>query len=515
MQSRDFESVTSLLADTVLAYAGTGTDKAVAGKTVVTRSEGFSYTVAASGATDQHVTTAGGVKLYVIPGMVGFSITAFGAVGGDVTKDRPALLAALAAAAEVSSFCKTVFLPDNTYHAYDIEVPGGVSLVGQSRAAAGIFVPDGTNPSYIIKPARTSVTIKNLTLDGNWDNNTTGTGIDCSAATVDDPVHFLTIKDLFIKKCPEVGIDLIYGNMTEITNISITRCDIGYRQSRCVHVGFYNVDIAKFLTAGVVMQASPVRNQLHWFGGFMEETLVETAAPVIGVSFFKLINMRNFDSLLVEGVSLYGHSYNGDTNLATSTGFAGNALGNLDIVGVHIVDPLFVDNIKFVNVEMRDIQTPSKYTGLVPDEIGNVDLTGVYRHDNTGNFLSQYGVLTEDSYSVNFISDALDLAFGSTRVLYPVEARNCRVEKAALLITESISGSAGAARFGNNSSVGAFGANMTIASPLAVGEVVDLTQDVGWGGAYNGTTARFIRFDMQTPVGTAGKAKLAINATVF
>jgi hypothetical protein len=66
MQSRDFESVTSLLADTVLAYAGTGTEKAVAGNTVVTRSEGFSYAVAASGASDQHVTTAGGVKLYVV-----------------------------------------------------------------------------------------------------------------------------------------------------------------------------------------------------------------------------------------------------------------------------------------------------------------------------------------------------------------------------------------------------------------------------------------------------------------
>ena len=71
MQSRDFESVTSLLADTVLAYAGTGTEKAVVGDTVVTRSEGFSYEVAAAGAADVYLTTAGGVKLYVLPGANG------------------------------------------------------------------------------------------------------------------------------------------------------------------------------------------------------------------------------------------------------------------------------------------------------------------------------------------------------------------------------------------------------------------------------------------------------------
>jgi hypothetical protein len=96
MQSRDFESVTSLLADTTLAYAGTGTEKAVAGNTVVTRSEGFSYTVAASGATDQHVTTAGGVKLYVLAGESGFNVKAFGAVGDGVTNDTAAFVKAIA-----------------------------------------------------------------------------------------------------------------------------------------------------------------------------------------------------------------------------------------------------------------------------------------------------------------------------------------------------------------------------------------------------------------------------------
>jgi hypothetical protein len=110
MQSRDFDSVTSLLADTVLAYAGTGTEKAVAGDTVVTRSEGFSYTVAASGAADEHVTTAGGVKLYVLPGADGaHNVLAFGAVGDGVVNDTAAIQTA------IDSGASTLVYPDGTY----------------------------------------------------------------------------------------------------------------------------------------------------------------------------------------------------------------------------------------------------------------------------------------------------------------------------------------------------------------------------------------------------------------
>jgi hypothetical protein len=130
MQSRDFESVTSLLADTVLDYAGTGTDKAVAGKTVVTRTEGFSYTVAASGATDQHVTTAGGVKLYVVSDP---NVKAFGAVGDGVVDDTVSIQTALDA-----SEGRTVFFPKGVYNlTSSIYSPAntaeyGLALVGDS-----------------------------------------------------------------------------------------------------------------------------------------------------------------------------------------------------------------------------------------------------------------------------------------------------------------------------------------------------------------------------------------------
>ena len=73
-------TVPSLIADTVLSYtAGPGKTVVAVGSYVTTRAEGFAYQVAASGAVDQHVTTAGGVKLYVLPGKSGYDIRAFGA----------------------------------------------------------------------------------------------------------------------------------------------------------------------------------------------------------------------------------------------------------------------------------------------------------------------------------------------------------------------------------------------------------------------------------------------------
>ena len=57
--------VATLLADTQFTYASgvPNTTQVVAGDILRTLEEGFAYEVAASGATDQHVTTAGGVKL--------------------------------------------------------------------------------------------------------------------------------------------------------------------------------------------------------------------------------------------------------------------------------------------------------------------------------------------------------------------------------------------------------------------------------------------------------------------
>ena len=65
------DDVAAIKLDETLSY-GPGASGVAEGDYVRTRAEGFSYQVAASGATDHHLTTAGGVKLKVLPGEDGY-----------------------------------------------------------------------------------------------------------------------------------------------------------------------------------------------------------------------------------------------------------------------------------------------------------------------------------------------------------------------------------------------------------------------------------------------------------
>ena len=81
-----FNDITSLLTS---AFTGFAT-----GQIIRTRKEGFSYAVAASGASDHDLTTTGGIKLYVQDRSV--SPLAFGAKGDGVTNDVAAINKCLA-----------------------------------------------------------------------------------------------------------------------------------------------------------------------------------------------------------------------------------------------------------------------------------------------------------------------------------------------------------------------------------------------------------------------------------
>lgn len=67
--NKRFKTVAALLADTTMGYAGSGA-AVIVGSGDIVEAGGTRYQVGASGAADHHVTTAGGVKLYVIRGQV-------------------------------------------------------------------------------------------------------------------------------------------------------------------------------------------------------------------------------------------------------------------------------------------------------------------------------------------------------------------------------------------------------------------------------------------------------------
>ncbi|RWD26603.1 MAG: hypothetical protein EOS22_15695 [Mesorhizobium sp.] len=119
--SHSFATVAACLADTMLCYSeGIGRVQIRAGEIV--EAQGFHYQVAASVAGDQHITTAGGVKLYVVPGDAGFNVLAFGAAGdysnltGVGTDDTGPIRAAFKAAMTVGL---PVHLPGRQYRITD------------------------------------------------------------------------------------------------------------------------------------------------------------------------------------------------------------------------------------------------------------------------------------------------------------------------------------------------------------------------------------------------------------
>lgn len=86
-----FSNPPALLSDVVLSYTPTGNQLLVTTGMPIITSDLFAYTVAASGASDHHVTTAGGVKLYILPGDEGYNAKARGAVGDGVADDTAAI----------------------------------------------------------------------------------------------------------------------------------------------------------------------------------------------------------------------------------------------------------------------------------------------------------------------------------------------------------------------------------------------------------------------------------------
>lgn len=125
------DDVTTLLVDTTLSYSlGPGTQVAV-GDYIQTRAEGFSYEIAASGATDHHITTAGGVKLRVLPDVDGrMNIRAFGAVSDGVTDNTFAFTRAMATG-------RKIVIPEGVWYA-----ASQITFTADHGGFEGVAVPE-------------------------------------------------------------------------------------------------------------------------------------------------------------------------------------------------------------------------------------------------------------------------------------------------------------------------------------------------------------------------------------
>lgn len=167
---RDFETVAALLADTTLSYVSGS--YIVSTNTIIRVKEGdHTYKVQASGSSSNHLVTAGGIKINVLPGVKGYNVKAFGAKGDGVTNDTSALSAAI----EVGRAARSpVYFPASVYMC-------NISLTTTGDLYNGWYFWEGdelattlkayTNTQDTVKYAGTNNTsvnsIRNIIFDGN------------------------------------------------------------------------------------------------------------------------------------------------------------------------------------------------------------------------------------------------------------------------------------------------------------------------------------------------------------
>lgn len=137
------------------------------------------------------------------------NVLSYGAKGDGVTDDTTAIQAAIDAAFAAGG--GIVFLPEGTCIASQILLKGNVVLVGAGKNITILKQKDNSNVNFV-SAANTSITfygIKNLTIDGNYANQTTGNGL------------VLAGNDSFaigceVKNCKSYGILLFGGARSKV-----------------------------------------------------------------------------------------------------------------------------------------------------------------------------------------------------------------------------------------------------------------------------------------------------------
>lgn len=216
---KEFETVVELLAST-LTYTFFAVDDYVR---VV--EGGFVYKVAASGASDQHVTTAGGIKLYILPdeaGIISFAATGAVSDGADHTTQWAA-----ARAAATRSGAGEIRFPAGTFRisyasgpttnlSANLKVSGAASLTIIKPVSAdhrAIFGCDsGSSTSYV-----RGIHLSGLTFQGSE-----------TTPTFSEQKHLISLngaEDAIIENCSFIGWrgDAIYLGSSDTGGSTIRR----------------------------------------------------------------------------------------------------------------------------------------------------------------------------------------------------------------------------------------------------------------------------------------------------
>ena len=196
-----FKDVAALLADTTLV--------ATTGDVVQTREEGFAYEVVTSG---QHVTTAGGVKLIVLPGDAGYNVKAFGAKGDGTTNETAAIQVAVNAS-------DTLYFPEGTYRVTStISISSSKTLFGFSGSV--IYPNLGVSGGNVLSITSGTVVIQGITFDGGLSQPTSASANTYIIRGGSTPTY---TDAVIVDGCTFVNCNAVGGtNVT--TNLLVTHC---------------------------------------------------------------------------------------------------------------------------------------------------------------------------------------------------------------------------------------------------------------------------------------------------
>lgn len=141
-----FDTVSALLANTSLTYSSIAM-----GQLLYVSNGWYIYSVASSSATNNQLVTAGGLKLYVLPGASGYNVRAFGATGDGVTDDTVAVHKAFDC---VRANKGAVYFPVGTYRVTSgyTQSTGGTDIhirgdVRSTTGGASYIKLDSTDPA--------------------------------------------------------------------------------------------------------------------------------------------------------------------------------------------------------------------------------------------------------------------------------------------------------------------------------------------------------------------------------
>ena len=138
-----------------------------------------------------------------------------GAKGDGIVDDTSIIQAAIDSVSAAGG--GVVFLPEGTYLVTGLTLKSKVSLVGQGRYVTTIKLKNSSNQDVIktlnvdslwntgSKLGEYGWSIKNLQIDGNRTNNTSGSGLKLYGFS-------FNLIDLLIKNCSESGIESMWGN---------------------------------------------------------------------------------------------------------------------------------------------------------------------------------------------------------------------------------------------------------------------------------------------------------------